>query len=776
VGRSTCRSLLTLAGVLIFAASARVAEAVPVVLRVTVNTVDQGDCFLELTDAGDVLITSEQLWRLGLHLAEARDSSQTRISLRSLAPRLRFELDESAATLRLTVDPEILPRQEPDLAISPRPRLLPASDDVAFLNYQASHRVSGASGAHAWSFPLETGVRVGEWLGLSTFNANSGPQGHDFTRLNSTLLLDESKHVRRIEVGDILAYSGRLGGSRSLGGIRIASNFALDRSIAVTPRHEIDGVLETPSDVEVYVNRVLVRRDHLAPGPFRYSSLPIPMGLGEVSLVIRDAFGRERTVAVPFYEAPELLMPGLSNYSWSLGFERRGLGIRSFDYGEPMLLGTHRIGLTRATTIGIGIESDRSTQVLSPSIVWGVGSLVAIQAVLATSRDQGTNGAGGAVNVLRNGGRLSADLSAEGYSRHYVTLSSRRGLDRLRLGWSLGFGVEAKSMGSLSLRLSRAETYDRPPQEKASLSWTRGLRHDLLLVAGCEANRDPRRVVGAFAQLNLQLGSLRSALVGLGREEESERATITLQQGTPLGTGMGYELQTNVAESPTGGQVTAGMASTTLQGEHGRYSAHLWTGTGSNNWDASIAGSLALVDHGLFLSRPISDGFALVRVGSIPGVPVLVQNQKIGTTSHSGRLLIPEVVSNSETRITLDPRRIPIDWGLTEVERFIDIPYRGGGVVDFSPTRLQSFEGRIFLARDGTSGPAEYAGIEIEIPGGLVQSVVGKGGLFYFENLPEGSWPARIFLDRVECRFVLRIPRSDKMTVDLGEIHCEAGK
>jgi len=594
--------------------------------------------------------------------------------------------------------------------------------------------------------------------------------------LNSTLLLDDPKHARRIEVGDVLARSGRLGGSQSLGGIRIASNFVLDRSIAISPRHEIDGVLETSSDVDVYVNGALVRRDHLAPGPFRYSSLPIPMGLGKVSLVIRDAFGRIRTVAVPFYEAPELLTPGLSDYDWSLGFERRALGIRSHDYGEPVLLGTHRIGLTRAATVGVGIESDRSTQVLSPSIVWGIGSLVAIQAVVAASRDQGTNGAGGAVDVLRNGGRFAADLAAEGYSRHYATLSSRRGPDRLRLGGSLGFGVQAKSMGSLSLRLSRAETYDRPPQEKASLSWTRGLTRGLLLVAGGEASRDPRRIVGAFAQLNLQLGSLRSAVIGLSRQENSARATATLQQGAPPGTGVGYELQTSTVGSPTGGQVTASMASATIQGEHGRYSAHLGTGSGSNYWDVGIAGSVALVDHGLFLSRPISDGFALVRVGSIPGVPVLIQNQRIGTTSRSGRLLVPEVVSNSETRITLDSRRIPIDWGLTDVERLVDIPYRGGGVVDFSPTRLQSFEGRAFLVRDGTVRPAEYAGFEIETPGGLVHSVVGRGGLFYFENLPEGSWPARIFLDREECRFVLRVPRSDKMTVNLGDIQCELGK
>ena len=93
-------------------------------------------------------------------------------------------------------------------------------------------------------------------------------------------------------------------------------------------------------------------------------------------------------------------------------------------------------------------------------------------------------------------------------------------------------------------------------------------------------------------------------------------------------------------------------------------------------------------------------------------------------------------------------------------------------MVDFAPSRLQSFEGRAFLVRNGASQPAGYAGFEIDIRGRIVQSVVGRAGLFYFENLPDGSWPARIFLDGDECRFVLRVLRCNQMTIDLDEIRC----
>ena len=123
-------------------------------------------------------------------------------------------------------------------------------------------------------------------------------------------------------------------------------------------------------------------------------------------------------------------------------------------------------------------------------------------------------------------------------------------------------------------------------------------------------------------------------------------------------------------------------------------------------------------------------------------------------------------------QITLAPKNLPVNWNLERPDRLIRLPYRGGGVVDFEAKALQSFEGHAFFVNDSTEVPAEFAGFEIEAPGNPVQSTVGKGGLFYFENLPAGTYPARIFWKARECRFTIRIPRSDEIRVDLGKISC----
>src|SRR5215471_3218024 len=96
------------------------APAVPetnrVVLRVNVNTVDQGDFFLRRTSTGDILVTSDDLAGLDLHLPTEVAPIGSIVSLSSLAPLVRFEMDERTATLRIMASPEILPRHDVVLA------------------------------------------------------------------------------------------------------------------------------------------------------------------------------------------------------------------------------------------------------------------------------------------------------------------------------------------------------------------------------------------------------------------------------------------------------------------------------------------------------------------------------------------------------------------------------------------------------------------------------------------------------------------------------------
>ena len=148
-------------------------------------------------------------------------------------------------------------------------------------------------------------------------------------------------------------------------------------------------------------------------------------------------------------------------------------------------------------------------------------------------------------------------------------------------------------------------------------------------------------------------------------------------------------------------------------------------------------------------------------------------NQYIGKTSGRGRLLAPDIISYSSNRLSIEDEDIPVNYHITDLEKYIATPLRAGGVLMFDIVKLQGFTGYLFFTDNGKREPAEYAALEIKIEENLLQTVVGRGGEIYLENIPSGSWPARLYLKDRWCSFDMEFPESDEMFVDMGEMVCE---
>jgi outer membrane usher protein FimD/PapC len=114
-----------------------------------------------------------------------------------------------------------------------------------------------------------------------------------------------------------------------------------------------------------------------------------------------------------------------------------------------------------------------------------------------------------------------------------------------------------------------------------------------------------------------------------------------------------------------------------------------------------------------------------------------------------------------------------VNYELREVRKYISMPFRGGAIVEFEARKLQAFMGRFFIVEKGVKKSAEYWGFSLEAEDMKVRVVVGRGGEFYLENIPYGTWPARLFQKGRECRFKMTIPESDDMMVEMEEVLCE---
>ncbi len=134
-------------------------------------------------------------------------------------------------------------------------------------------------------------------------------------------------------------------------GLRWSRNFGLRPDLLTTPLLATSGTATVPSTVDVFVNNQLVTSNQLPPGPFVIDRLPTVSGTGDVSVVVRDALGREEVLTQSFYSSVTLLAPGLSQYSVNLGKIRDNYALDSNDYGPTLGEVSYRRGITDAITL-----------------------------------------------------------------------------------------------------------------------------------------------------------------------------------------------------------------------------------------------------------------------------------------------------------------------------------------------------------------------------------------------------------------------------------------
>jgi outer membrane usher protein len=744
------------------------------VLKVYVNKEEKGEYFFIL-DGGRILASPQDLLDMGFKEAPqgVEVTKEGYVALDSLSPGVSFTFDEKTSELHLTVDPKLLKKNTIDLSQKRTGKVFFASDTTAFLNYGITYSADNDLDFTSLSIPLETGISKDGFLGLSTFSYINNDTDNRFVRLLTNITRDDPARLRRFVVGDVPAFSGMLGSGGTLGGVSVSTNFSMSPFFVRSPGLDITGMVQTPSDVEVYANDMLIKRERLSPGEFEFLNLPNINGAGEVSIVIKDAFGQEQRLFIPYYLSSQLLKPGLQEYSYNLGFKRRELGKENFNYGDPAFVAFHRVGFSPTFTGGLRAEVDKDIVNAGPSATFLLGNLGELDTALALSHGDGRSGYGYFSNYFYAGKYFNGRVSARGFSRDYTNLTLTTSADKPRFENSIGVGVRQKELGSLSLSYGMSDFYQGTDLKRASAFYSKPLLKNASLNISASRTDADKRVNEIFVMFTILLGKETSGALGYSTQDGAVTETAAVQQNPPLGTGFGYRLLAERKENDQSADTTGGDATVQYRGPYGVYSADYRRSSGQNSYNISASGGVAYINNSVYFARPITDGFALVKVGGLDKVRVNYNNQEVGTTGKNGELLVPGLIGYNENNMSINDQDIPVNYSIADMKKLVSIPYRGGGMVRFDLTKVQGFAGRLFMIERGKKTPAEYWGLELRMNDQTTEAVVGKGGEFYLENIPAGTFPARLFMKEHECRFELTIPQSDEIMVDMGEVLCE---
>ncbi len=770
------RTLLTLFFLLLSLAVVRTSFAsYTAVMKVYMNTVDKGEYFIMVDDDESLLAATADLREMGIvvmPIGAARKIDGRSYMRLDAIPGLEYEIDESAAALRITAKPGLLKKQTFDLTYKNPYDVENVIRNSAFLNYGVTYTLDADHELSTLSIPWEIGINVDRHLAFSSFSYTKTDTNKTFVRLMSNLTTDSIGRGRRYVLGDYFSKTSRLAGGGVFAGASVTKNYSMSPYLVTRPTMDFYGTAATPSEVELYVNDYLVRTERVAPGEFEISNFSMVSGAGDAKVVVRDAFGRETTIERPFYLSSLLLRPGLHDYHYGLGFKRKAFGIESSSYGELAFVASHSYGFSRGITAGFAAEADRNTANFGPEARFTLWRLGEMDTAAAASFDDGVFGYSGVASYYYTTRGFNARLSARHNSRDYATVATTAATDKPRLQWTAGAGFSSRLLGSLSVTYTDTDNYVTTDNKRTTIFYTRMLLSNLILNVTATRTKFAGAIDDIYASLNYFFGPRYSGDVTYSVQDHKSTESVRFQRSTPLGKGLGYTMQAIRREGFSGDKHVDGTANMTYRGTYGSYGANYTRVFGTDTYSLNTSGALVFVGNSLYPTRSVYDSFAVVKVGSAPGVTVSYNNQRIGKTNGHGELVLPDIISYYDNIVSIDERDLPLNYEVSGTERHVSTSYRGGGLVNFRVRRLQSFTGNITVHKDGASRPADYATLTIYTDTGPVETLVGLGGEFYVENLEPGSYRSLLIFNRYQCNMDLRIPDRDEMSVDLGELSC----
>lgn len=768
MGRLSARrillALVAVAGVLAGAAPAR-AEQQPALLDVTINGVPHGQSLVVMDD-GQVWIDLESLTSAGVKDpgGDRRPwREHTLVRLGSLAPGITYELDEVGLALRLTIQPSLLRGTRVNLT-SQRPDGLEYRHATsAFLNYGTSLLSIGAS-----SLSLEAGLSTRKALVTSTmFGDTTGA----FRRGLTSVTFDDRRRLNRYVAGDTIASTGALGGIVQLGGVSVSRDFSLDPYFVRFPTLDLSGAVMTPSRVEVYVNNQLVRVEQLPPGVYQLDHLPLPVGAGDTRVVVRDAFGGEQQFDSSFYISQGILARGVQQFSYAAGAERLDQFASSWSYGGPMATGLHRIGLTDSVTVGGRFEAGSNLASGGPMATVRLGRLGDVEGIGGFSHSEAGSGYASSVAYEYTSRIFGVSVAARNYSSDYATLSSKYLQSRPRIDTSAAVNTRVAQRLSLGATWQALQYYAAYPTAKrgaATASITMSRRYSLYLTANRTLS-DGRWYSGGFVSLGVSLGSRDMANVSVEQSEGHGRVTGELQHTLPVGTGIGYRVQ-----GATGTLAPNLDAELRAQTPFGKYDVRQTVMNGQSSTVADASGAIVLIGGGAYFTRPVEDGFALVRVPDVGGVRAYVSNQEVGRTDRHGDVVVPNLLAYYGNRVSINDADVPMDRDLPKDAMLLAPPFRGGAIALFPAPRPSRVSGQFVVLRGSTViTPANWS-LAVDGPDGRIATALGGDGAFYLENLPAGDYAATVESDVLRCRVTLHVPASTDAVIKSGVTTCTA--
>lgn len=703
--------------------SAARAALQPSLVVITINGQQLSDPAMLLRSSDGGFFAPEdavRAWHLATLAAAPRLTYDNRQWLRLDAAGIHLKFSESQQSLTIDADPSAFDRQV----------LQPQSDSLigmsapspgAYFNYDTFLEYSGGRPSVAGSFDLVGFSSAG--VGEANFIGRFGQGDTHLTRLDTNWTIDRPGQMVSIRLGDSVSRAAFAMTPVRFAGLQFGRNFDTQPGFITFPLPSIDGSAAVPSVAEVYVDSVLRESRDVNPGPFTIDQAPVRSGGGTVQLVTRDLLGRQIVTTQPYYTSTVLLRKGLSDFSYEIGFLRNNFGTKSADYGQFMLSGLHRYGLSDQVTVEGGLRATPRIQTTSAAVTAVAFDLAQLTASAAVSHSRDGTGTAFGIGLERQANGLSFGGRVEYRDSGYKEAGEPESL-RTKLAIQAFADVDT-GWGSIGINYFRRENRDGPGESLAGINANIPIasRASLQLYARRAVSGEKATMVGTF--LAMALGPRRSASANAEYQDGRVVTRYSTQQDLPVGIGSGFRAAVELGESKS---VDAQYM---INSGWGRYSAEYSQQGSAAGIRLSAAGSVGFLGGSAFAARRLGSSFAQVRVGNQAGVRVYADNQLIGETGEDGKLMLPSLRPYEVNKIRIDDADLPIDAKVGSFETAIRPYGRTGTVVSFN---VDVERGALIRLVDESGRPLPD-GVDVSLAGRTEHYTITSDGEVYVPAL-----------------------------------------
>ena len=353
-------------------------------------------------------------------------------------------------------------------------------------------------------------------------------------------------------------------------------------------------------------------------------------------------------------------------------------------------------------------------------------------------------------------------------SRTYSTANLAPTDDRELSEYSVATGIAIGTRASVSAQLGFSVSRDVGPRARMSLVQNLQLSNSfsLQLTASRTDNQVGDTQYDAFLTLNFNFAGNHIASLSGHTGNTSSDATASLTKPIIGNTGVGYQASASI------GPVRRYVATVQAQNSLIHADASYFNENGTSHSLIDASGTLVYMEGaGLFASRPIDQGFAVVDVPGVKDAAAYLNNQEVARTNDSGVAFIPNLLPYYANRLRVDDANLPPDLAIDDGEVIIAPPPHGGAKVVFNSRRLRLVRGRID-PRGLPLSAVQYGDLTLTVDGKSWSSPIGIHGEFELDGVPEGSWPAQAVGDSGQCVLMLNVLHTTQSIYNIGSVPC----